>query len=259
VSAQPIVQLGRGTTRFVLSLGEVTGFAGQVAASLFRLPLRLRRILDEMYGIGVLSLSVILLSGLVVGLVLGLQGYTTLVRFGAEQNLGAVVGLVLIRELGPTLTALLITGRAGSAVAAEIGSMVVTEQLDGLRMMSIDPVEYVVKPKVVAMVLSMPLLSALFTVMGIAGGWIVGVIFVGGDSGVYLSSLESSVVFREDVLGSLIKSLVFGLLIALIATWRGFTARPSAAGVSSATTSTVVSASVFVLIFNYFITALWRF
>ncbi|MBW2371906.1 MAG: ABC transporter permease [Deltaproteobacteria bacterium] len=170
-----------------------------------------------------------------------------------------MVGLVLIREMGPVLTALLITGRAGSAVAAEIGSMVVTEQLDGLRMMSIEPVDYVVKPKVVAMVLSMPLLAALFTVMGILGGWIVGVIFVGGDSGVYLSSLESSVVFREDVLGSLIKTLVFGILVALIATWRGFTARPSAAGVSAATTSTVVSASVFVLIFNYFITALWRF
>jgi phospholipid/cholesterol/gamma-HCH transport system permease protein len=259
MSAQPIIELGRGTTRFVLSLGEAAGFTSQIVASLFRTPLRVRRILDEIYGIGVLSLSIILLSGLVVGLVLGLQGYTTLVRFGAEQNLGAMVGLVLIRELGPTLTALLITGRAGSAVAAEIGSMVVTEQLDGLRMMSIDPVDYVVKPKVVAMVLSMPLLAALFTVMGILGGWIVGVIFVGGDSGVYLSSLESSVVFREDVLGSLIKALVFGILVALIATWRGFTARPSAAGVSAATTSTVVSASVFVLIFNYFITALWRF
>ena len=259
MSAQPIIQLGRGTTRFVLSLGEVAGFGGQILASLFRLPLRLRRILDEMYGIGVLSLSVILLSGLVVGLVLGLQGYTTLVRFGAEQNLGAMVGLVLIKEMGPVLTALLITGRAGSAIAAEIGSMVVTEQLDGLRMMSFEPVDYVVKPKVVAMVLCMPLLSALFTVTGIAGGWVVGVIFVGGDSGVYLSSLESSVVFRDDVLGSLIKTLVFGILVGLIATWRGFTARPSAAGVSSATTSTVVSASVFVLIFNYFITALWRF
>ena len=259
MSAQPIIQLGHGTTRFVLGLGEAAGFAGQILASLFRRPLRVRRILDEIYGIGVLSLSIILLSGLVVGLVLGLQGYTTLVRFGAEQNLGAMVGLVLIREMGPVLTALLITGRAGSAVAAEIGSMVVTEQLDGLRMMSIEPVDYVVKPKVVAMVLSMPLLAALFTVMGILGGWVVGVIFVGGDSGVYLSSLESSVVFREDVLGSLIKTLVFGILVALIATWRGFTARPSAAGVSAATTSTVVSASVFVLIFNYFITALWRF
>jgi len=259
MSAQPIIQLGHGTTRFVSGLGEAAGFAGQILASLFRRPLRVRRILDEIYGIGVLSLSIILLSGLVVGLVLGLQGYTTLVRFGAEQNLGAMVGLVLIREMGPVLTALLITGRAGSAVAAEIGSMVVTEQLDGLRMMSIEPVDYVVKPKVVAMVLSMPLLAALFTVMGILGGWIVGVIFVGGDSGVYLSSLESSVVFREDVLGSLIKTLVFGILVALIATWRGFTARPSAAGVSAATTSTVVSASVFVLIFNYFITALWRF
>jgi len=206
----------------------------------------------------VLSISIIGLSGLVVGLVLGLQGYNTLVRFGAENSLGAVVGLTLIRELGPVLTALLVAGRAGSAIAAEIGSMVVTEQLDGLRMMSVDPEDFVVAPKALAMVISMPLLSALFITLGLFGGMVVAVAIVGGDAGIYLTSLESAVVFREDVLGSLVKALVFGVLVALIATWRGYTAEPNAAGVSAATTSTVVASSVTVLIFDFFITALWR-
>ncbi len=254
-----VTRLGRGATRMVFDLGGLTRFGAQVADSLRRRPLRLRRLADEMFTIGVLSLSIVLLSGLLVGLVLGLQGHTTLVRFGAEDTLGAVVGLVLIRELGPVLTALLVTGRAGSAVAAEIGAMVVTEQLDGLRMMSVDPIDFVVKPKALAMVLSMPLLSALFIVMGVFGGWLVGVVFVGGDPGLYLSSLESAVRFREDIGGSLLKAFVFGVLVALISTWRGFTCRPNAAGVSAATTATVVMSSVATLIFDYFITALWRF
>jgi phospholipid/cholesterol/gamma-HCH transport system permease protein len=190
-------------------------------------------------------------------MVLGLQGYNTLVRFGAEESLGAVVGLSLIRELGPVLSGLLVTGRAASAVAAEIGAMVATEQLDGLRMLSIDPLEFVVIPKVLAMILCMPLLSALFIVLALAGGYLVGVGFLGVDGGSYLSSLESAIRFSDDVLGSLIKALVFGVLMALVATYRGFTAAPHSAGVSAATTSTVVVASVTILIFDYFITALW--
>jgi phospholipid/cholesterol/gamma-HCH transport system permease protein len=135
--------------------------------------------------------------------------------------------------------------------------MVVTEQLDGLRMMAIDPVDFVVVPKAIAVVLAMPLLSALFTVLGIAGGWLVGVGFLGVDGGSYLASLEDAVEFGKDVLGSLLKALVFGVLVALVSTWRGFTCERSAAGVSAATTSTVVVASVATLIFDYFITALW--
>jgi phospholipid/cholesterol/gamma-HCH transport system permease protein len=255
----PIQRLGHGTTRFVGQLGHLTGFAGQIGLALAQPPLRLRRILDEIYGIGVLSVSIVTLSGLVVGAVLGLQGYNTLVRFGAEDSLGAVVGLMLIRELGPVLTGLLVTGRAGSAIAAEIGAMVVTEQLDGLRMMSVDPVDFVVKPKALAMVIAMPLLAGLFTATGILGGFLIGVLVVGGDGGLYLTSLESAVRFREDVGGSLLKAFLFGLLIALVSTWRGFTCRPNAAGVSAATTSTVVIGSLAILIFDYFITALWRF
>jgi phospholipid/cholesterol/gamma-HCH transport system permease protein len=255
--AGPIQRLGHGTTRFVGGLGHLTGFAGQIGLALAQPPLRLRRILDEIYGIGVLSVSIVTLSGLVVGAVLGLQGYNTLVRFGAEDSLGAVVGLMLIRELGPVLTGLLVTGRAGSAIAAEIGAMVVTEQLDGLRMMSVDPVDFVVTPKALALVVVMPLLSALFIVFALAGGYLVGVLLLGLHGGTYFASLESSIDFAEDILPSFSKALVFGGLVGFISTYRGYTSEPTSAGVSAATTGTVVTASVCVLLFDYVITALW--
>lgn len=254
---EAIRRLGASVLGFVVTLGRLTRFALEVIRSGLRRPWRFRRLTDELYGIGVLSLAIICVSGAAVGMVLGLQGYNTLVRFGAEESLGAIVGLSLVRELGPVLTALLVTGRAGSSVAAEIGSMVVTEQLDGLRMLSIDPVDFVVAPKVAAMVIAMPLLAALFTCLALLGGYLVGVIFLGVDSGSYITSLEGSLNFRTDILGSLLKSSVFGVLVALVATHRGFTAEPHAAGVSAATTSTVVVGSVTVLIFDYFITALW--
>ena len=195
-------------------------------------PVRFREFVIEIFDLGVLSLVIICVCGLAVGMVLGLQGYNTLVRFGAEESLGAVVGLSLIRELGPVLTALLTTGRAGSATAAEIGSMVVTEQLDGLRMMSVDPLHFVVMPRALAMITVMPLLSALFIVCGLAGGYLVGVGLMGIDGGSYMSSLESAVEFSEDVVGSLVKALIFGVLVGLIATYRGYTCAPTSAGVS---------------------------
>jgi phospholipid/cholesterol/gamma-HCH transport system permease protein len=249
--------LGWATIRFVTDLGALANFAGHILRSVVTPPLRIRPFVDEMFKLGVLSLVIICVSGLAVGMVLGLQGYNTLVRFGATESLGAVVGLSLIRELGPVLTALLATGRAGSATTAEIGTMVATEQLDGLRMMSIDPVHLVVTPKALAMIAVMPLLSALFIVFGLFGGYLVGVGLMGVDSGSYLSSLESSVDFNDDVLGSLLKALVFGVLVGLISTYRGYRSTPTSAGVSAATTSTVVVASVSILIFDYFITALW--
>ena len=211
-------RLGRRTVAFVEDVGGLGIFAGQTLVSSLRPPLRLRRLGAEMFNIGVLSVLVVCLSGAVVGSVLGLQGYTTLTRFGATSGLGPVVGLSLIRELGPVLTALLVTGRAGSAIAAEIGTMVATEQLDGLRMMSIDPIDFVVAPKALAMALSMPLLSALFIVFGLLGGYLVGVSLLGVDGGSYLSGLKSSIMFSNDVLGSFLKSLVFGVLVGLIAT-----------------------------------------
>ena len=174
--------LGFAVIRFIDHLGKISVFAGQILMSVFTPPIRLRPFVDEVYKLGVLSLIIICVSGTAVGMVLSLQGYNTLVRFGATQSLGAVVGLSLIRELGPVLTALLTTGRAGSATAAEIATMVTTEQLDGLRMMAVDPVHLVVTPKTLAMIFVMPLLSALFIVFGLFGGYMVGVGLMGVDA-----------------------------------------------------------------------------
>ena len=249
--------LGFAAVRFVTDLGGLAHFAAQIGRAALAPPLRVRLFLDELFKLGVLSLVIICVCGLAVGMVLSLQGYNTLVRFGAEQSLGAVVGLSLIRELGPVLTALLATGRAGSATTAEIGTMVATEQLDALRMMSVDPIDLVATPRALAMTAVMPLLSALFIVCGLFGGYLVGVGLMGVDAGSYMSSLVAAVDFHDDVLGSLLKALIFGVLVGLIATYRGHTTAPTSAGVGAATTSTVVVASVSILIFDYFITALW--
>ena len=252
-----LADLGFAAVRFVTDLGGLARFAAQIGRAALAPPLRVRQFVDELFKLGVLSLVIICVCGLAVGMVLSLQGYNTLVRFGAEQSLGAVVGLSLIRELGPVLTALLATGRAGSATTAEIGTMVATEQLDALRMMSVDPIDLVATPRALAMTAVMPLLSALFIVCGLFGGYLVGVGLMGVDAGSYMSSLEAAVDFHDDVLGSLLKALIFGVLVGLIATYRGHTTAPTSAGVGAATTATVVVASVSILIFDYFITALW--
>ena len=252
-----VQDLGGVGIRFVDDLGRLGIFTTRVGRAVVVPPTRLRAFVDELYKLGVLSFVIITVCGLAVGMVIGLQGYNTLARFGATNSLGAVVGLSLIRELGPVLTALLTSGRAGSATTAEIGTMVATEQLDGLRMMSIDPVHFIVMPRATAMMAVMPLLSALFIATGIFGGYLVGVGLMGVDAGAYLSSLESAVDFRDDVLGSIVKAVVFGVLAGLIATYRGYTSAPTSAGVSSATTSTVVVGSVTVLLVDYVITALW--
>jgi phospholipid/cholesterol/gamma-HCH transport system permease protein len=253
----PIHSLGGASLRFVEELGRLTRFGAGIAAAVVRPPVRFGRFVDELFKLGVLSLIIICLCGVAVGAVVALQGYNTLIRFGAADALGAVVGLSLIRELAPVLTALLVTGRAGSATTAEIGTMVVTEQLDGLRMMSVDPVHYVITPKALAMIAVMPLLSGLFTLFGIFGGYLIGVRIMGLDAGLYMTSLQDNLDFPNDVAGSLLKALVFGILVALIATYRGYTTAPTSAGVSSATTSTVVIASVSILVVDYVITALW--
>jgi phospholipid/cholesterol/gamma-HCH transport system permease protein len=252
-----VQDLGWVSLRFIEELGRLATFTAHILRALVTRPIRIGRFIEELFKLGVLSLIIICVCGVSVGAVLGLQGYNTLSRFGAAESLGAVVGLSLIRELGPVLTALLATGRAGSATTAEIGTMVATEQLDGLRMMSVDPIHFIVTPKAVAMIVVMPLLSALFIVFGLFGGYLIGVALMGLDGGSYMTSLEAAVVFRDDVVGSLLKALVFGVLVGLISTYRGYTSAPTSAGVSSATTSTVVTASVSILIFDYFITALW--
>jgi phospholipid/cholesterol/gamma-HCH transport system permease protein len=257
VRVTAVENLGLRTVSLVAHLGRISVFIGQIGLHTLQPPLRLRRLAGEIFDVGVLSLAIICLSGATVGAVLGLQGYTTLSRFGAENSLGAVVGLSLVRELGPVLTALLVTGRAGSAMAAEIASMVTTEQLDGLRMMSIDPVDFIVTPKALAMLIVMPMLNALFICFALFGGYLVGVQLLGVDAGTYVTSVEDSITWTDDVAGTLLKSVVFGALVGFIATYRGYTAEPTSAGVSAATTGTVVAGSVTVLLFDYVITALW--
>jgi len=254
-----VESVGARSLATVRELGRFALFAVRLVVAAFRPPWRGLRLVREIYDTGVLSLVIVCISGLAVGMVLGLQGHNTLVRFGAAGSLGAVVGLSLIRELGPVLTSLLVAGRAGSAMAAEIASMVVTEQLDGLRMMSVDPLDFVIAPKAQAMLLAMPILSTLFNLFGIFGGYMVGVMVLGGDPGSYLSTLQDAVEFSDDVVGGFLKAGVFGVLVGLIATYRGYTAKPTSAGVSAAATSTVVIASVATLISDYFITALWGY
>jgi len=257
MATRPLSNLGFKSLKFVQELGTMTAFAGDIARTVVTPPIRVSAFVWELYKVGVLSLIIICVSGLTVGMVLGLQGHHTLVRFGAKESLGALVGVSLIRELGPVITALLVAGRAGSATAAEIGTMVATEQLDGLRMLSIDPVSLVIKPKAEAMLVVTPLLTAMFIACGLYGGYLVGVGFLGGDPGSYMASLRSNVDFHIDIACCLLKSVVFGFLLGLIATYRGYTSAPTAEGVSAATTSSVVISSVTVLLTDYVITALW--
>ncbi|HIF93524.1 MAG: MlaE family lipid ABC transporter permease subunit [Myxococcales bacterium] len=252
-----IRDLGTRSTSLVEGLGRISNFGGALVASMLKPPSRFGFFVRALYDAGVLSVALVCLSGFTVGMVLGLQLYTTLARFGAEEGLGAVVGLSLIRELGPVLTGLLVTGRAGSAMTAEIGAMKATEQLDGLRMMAIDPIHFVAMPRAIALAISMPLLNALFITLSFAGAYAVGVSLQGLDGGVYLSGLENAVRFGEDVGQSLLKSCIFGILLGLIATYKGHTCAPDSAGVARATTSTVVTASVCILMADYMITALW--
>lgn len=255
--AKPISMIGYKALRFVQELGAMAAFTGDVVRTAVERPHRLGALVRELFRLGVLSLIVISVSGLTVGMVLGFQASHTLGRFGAKHSLGAVVGLSLIRELGPVLTALLVAGRAGSAAAAEVAAMVATQQLDGLRMLSIDPISLVIKPKALALLIATPLLSALFIACGLYGGYLIGVGLLAGDPGSYMASLRANIDFRHDITSSLIKSVIFGFLLGLIATYRGYTSAPTTQGVSAATTSSVVISSVTVLLTDYVITALW--
>ncbi len=210
----------------------------------------------EIYFTGVLSLIIILVSGLFVGMVLGLQGYDTLVRYGSSEALGVLVSLSLVRELGPVVAGLLFASRAGSAITAEIGLMKATEQLSAMEMMAVDPIARVVAPRFWAGVISMPLLAALFSAMGVFGGYLVGVRLIGVDEGSFWSQMQAAVDFREDVLNGVIKSLVFGIAVTWIAVYEGYDAPPTAEGVSGATTRTVVTSSLAILALDFVLTAL---
>jgi phospholipid/cholesterol/gamma-HCH transport system permease protein len=212
-------------------------------------------IVREIFSSGVLSLIIILVSGLFVGMVLGLQGYETLQTYGSEEALGILVALSLVRELGPVVAALLFASRAGSAITAEIGLMKATEQLAAMEMMAVDPIARVVAPRFWGAVISMPLLAAMFSAMGIFGGYLVGVVLIGVDEGSFWSQMQAAVDVREDILNGVVKSVVFGVAVTVIALFEGYDAPPTAEGVSRATTRTVVTSSLAILMLDFVLTA----
>ena len=216
---------------------------------------RLHLTLRELFFSGVMSLLIILVSGLFVGLVLGLQGYETLQRYGSTEALGTLVALSLTRELGPVLAGMLFASRAGSSITAEIGLMKATEQLKAMDMMAINPIARVVAPRFWGGVIAMPLLAAMFSAMGVFGGWLIGVVFIGVDDGAFWSQMQASVDFRYDIWNGVIKSFVFGVAVSLIAVFEGYDSAPTAEGVSRAITRTVVTSALSILALDFVLTS----
>jgi phospholipid/cholesterol/gamma-HCH transport system permease protein len=252
----PLQQLGRTGIGFFERIGRGHVFLLQILARLPALLLRPGLVVRQIYSVGVLTLLIILVSGLFVGMVLGLQGFNTLSDFGAEESLGVAVALALVRELGPVVTALLFAGRAGSALTAEIGLMKATDQLSGMEMMAVDPLKRVIAPRFLAGFLSMPLLAAIFSAVGVYGGFFVGVGLLGVDEGAYWSQMQANVDLQDDIYNGVIKSIVFGFVATWIAVFEGYDAVPTSEGVSRATTRTVVHAALAVLGLDFVLTAL---
>ena len=251
-----ISRLGAGVINTVTGLGVFARFVGALLLLLPKALLRPRLVVDQIHFIGNYSLVIIVVSGLFVGFVLGLQGYYTLNRYGAEQALGLLVALSLVRELGPVVSALLFAGRAGTSLTAEIGLMKAGEQLTAMEMMAVDPKARIVSPRWVAGLVSMPLLAALFSAVGIFGGYVVGVLLIGVDSGAFWSQMQAGVDVRDDILNGVIKSLVFGFAVSSIALFQGYSCQPTPEGVSRATTRTVVISSLTILGLDFVLTAL---
>ncbi|MGB0964811.1 MAG: lipid asymmetry maintenance ABC transporter permease subunit MlaE [Litorivicinus sp.] len=251
-----LAALGRSTLKQLAGLGRAFMILIQAVLRPWGPGASPRLLWPEIYSAGVLSLVIVAVSGLFIGMVLALQGYSILVDFGSEQSLGQLVSLTLLRELGPVVTALLFAGRAGSAMTAEIGLMKTTEQLASLSMLGVDPVQRVVAPRFWAGVISMPLLAIVFSAMGIWGGHLVGVDWLGVDAGAFWGNMQASVDFRIDVVNGLIKAFVFGIFVTWIAVYQGMDLIPTAEGISRATTRTVVYGSLAVLALDFFLTAM---
>ena len=250
-----IVGLGRSTLSRLSGLGRATLILMQAIFGRSNVGVHWRLTIDQIHIVGVLSLSIIIVSGLFIGMVLGLQGYTILTDYGSEQALGQMVALSLTRELGPVVTALLFAGRAGSALTAEIGLMKATEQLASLEMIGVDPLRRVIAPRFWAGVTSLPILSLIFVSVGCLGGALVGVSWLGVDSGSFWSNMQASVDFWDDVFNGIIKSVVFAVVVTWIAVYQGYDLVPTSEGIARATTRTVVYASLAVLGLDFFLTA----
>ena len=253
---QSLQRLGRSVLIHMHDLGQAGVF---ILKTIFRLPKPIKSfplLLQELFSIGVLSLPIIIVSGLFIGMVVSLQGYNVLNKFSASEELGQLIALSVVRELGPVVSALLFAGRAGSALTAEIGLMKTTEQLASMEMMGVDPLWRVISPRFWAGVISLPLLSIIFCAVAIFGGYAVGVHWLGVDAGAFWNNMQGSVDFRLDVLNGVIKSIVFGCLVTWIAVYQGFSTKPTAEGIGRATTRSVVYSSLAVLGLDFVLTAL---
>ena len=253
---QPVQKLGHLILYWSATIGRSLLTFLATMRHFFSIFTHFRLLLKQLYQVGVLSVSIILVSGLFVGMVLALQGYDTLVDFGAEESLGVVVALSLVRELAPVVSALLFAGRAGSALSAEIGLMKATEQLSALEMMAVNPKAWILLPRLLAGMISLPLLTALFSLVGVYGGFLVGSELLGVDSGAYWGQIEQKVDLNHDLFSGMIKSLVFALVTTWIALFEGYDCVPTSAGISRATTNTVVYSSLAVLALDFLLTAI---
>lgn len=253
---QHIVNIGRSSLSSVQALGRITCF---LAKTLGQKPVSIRQelglIVVQLYSVGVLSLLIIALSGLFIGMVLALQGYTVLSRFGATEALGQLVSLSLIRELGPVVAALLFAGRAGSALTAEVGFMKATEQLAALEMMAVNPLTYVIRSRLIAGIIAMPILALIFNMVAIYSAWYVCVALLHVDSGSFWANMQNAVDFRLDVVNGLIKSLCFGVVVTVIALYQGYESTPTTEGIGRATTNSVVLSSISILGLDFLLTA----
>lgn len=255
----PVAHTGRAFLALLAELGGLFIFLCQGLLAIVTPPWQWRKIIQQVYFIGVKSVFVIVLIGLFTGMVLGLQGYYTLIKFGSEGLLGAAVALSIIRELGPVLTAIMITGRAGSSMAAEIGIMRISEQIDALYTMDINPMRFLIGPRLAAALICFPLLTAIFDVIGIVGGYLTGVLLLGINPGTYFSRIDSSVELT-DVNGGFAKAVVFALVVAVICCYEGYFTHTrkggfGAKGVSLATTAAVVRSCIVVLVADYVLTS----
>lgn len=249
-------RLGASVRNGLADIGEATRLMGRLLVLMPVALARFRLVSDQIFFLGNYSLAIISVSGLFVGFVLGLQGYYTLQRYGSSEALGLLVALSLVRELGPVVTALLFAGRAGTALTAEIGLMKSGEQLAAMEMMAVDPVQRVLAPRFLGGLIVMPLLAAVFSAVGILGGWAVGVLLIGVDAGAFWSQMQGGVDVFKDVGNGVIKSVVFGLAVTFVALLQGYFCQPTPEGVARATTRTVVMSSLAVLGLDFVLTAL---
>lgn len=251
-----LAAIGRSGIGVLRNLGRALLLLGRILSAPGVIVKRFREFIAQLYSVGVLSLLIISVSGVFVGMVLGLQGYYILSRFAAESTLGVFIAASLVRELGPVVTALLFAGRAGSALTAEIGLMKATEQLSALEMMAVNPISRLLVPRFFAGLIAVPLLAALFNALGVLGGYFVGVGLMDVDAGTFWAQMQANVDFHKDIINGVIKSIVFGVICSWIALFQGYEATPTSEGISRATTRTVVHSSLAVLGMDFVLTAL---